>query len=84
MSLARIRHLADRMPSDGRWRILFFTGDITEPAQRAKLDKLAEYLDKPDGPIRKYTPADADIDSVIEVNLFFCSFDCRFCSHKHD
>lgn len=55
------------MPSDGRWRILLFPGDIRKPALRKALDELAGYLDSPSGPIRRYTGKGQEIDSVIQL-----------------
>ncbi|KAM0791503.1 hypothetical protein ACM66B_005956 [Microbotryomycetes sp. NB124-2] len=64
---ARPWHIADRMPSDGRYRIVIFAGDVREPEQKERLDKAAAYLDSAEGPLRKHTPEDDDIDSVIET-----------------
>ncbi|GAA5910515.1 hypothetical protein JCM6882_008543 [Rhodosporidiobolus microsporus] len=64
---ARPWHLGDRFVSDGRWRIVFFAGDVREPVQRQKLERVAEYFDLPSGPLRLYTPAGEDLDSLIEL-----------------
>ncbi|BGP16518.1 hypothetical protein JCM10213v2_004520 [Rhodosporidiobolus nylandii] len=64
---ARPWHLADRFISDGRWRVVFFAGDIREREQRLKLEKVAAFFDSPSGPLRRFTPAGDDLDSVIEL-----------------
>ncbi|GAA5887203.1 hypothetical protein JCM5296_004561 [Sporobolomyces johnsonii] len=64
---ARPWHLADRFMSDGRFRLVLFAGDVREASQKEKLEKVAAYLDSPSGPLRTYTPASDDLDSVIEV-----------------
>ncbi|BGP32394.1 hypothetical protein JCM10296v2_004175 [Rhodotorula toruloides] len=64
---ARPWHVGDRLVSDGRWRIILFAGDVREQEQKGKLEQVAAYLDTPDGPIRRYTPRNDDLDSVIEV-----------------
>ncbi|KAK4049481.1 hypothetical protein OIO90_005432 [Microbotryomycetes sp. JL221] len=64
---ARPWHIADRMPSDGRYRIIVFAGDVRETEQRQRLEKVAEYLDSSLGPLHKFTPSNQDIDSVIET-----------------
>lgn len=38
---AKVMHLARGMLADGRWRILVFVGDITEPAAADKLQKVS-------------------------------------------
>ncbi|MCO5583784.1 hypothetical protein L7F22_037698 [Adiantum nelumboides] len=62
---ARPWQLVDWMPSDGRWRILVFCGDIRNGAQLSKVKKLSEYLEHVLVP--QYTPEGDDVDSVIEV-----------------
>ncbi|GAA6047438.1 hypothetical protein JCM3770_001305 [Rhodotorula araucariae] len=64
---ARPWHLGDRFIADGRWRVVLFAGDVRESSQREKLEKIAAYLDSPTGPLRSFTPAGDDLDSVIEV-----------------
>lgn len=74
--------LVRALPSDGRWRILVFAGDIRQDAASRKLNKvsyaseqlgygltyqLGEYLFSDGGPILKYSPPGSDIDIFIEV-----------------
>ncbi|KAF2093199.1 hypothetical protein NA57DRAFT_48666 [Rhizodiscina lignyota] len=66
---AKAMQIARALPADGRWRILIFAGDIRDSCKAEKLKKLtkmAEYLDGPKGPVRRFTRKDADIDSFIE------------------
>ncbi|KAK9342112.1 FAD binding domain-containing protein [Lipomyces starkeyi] len=61
-------YLTDRMLSDGRWRIVNFTGDFMKVAKlNQKLLWLGEYLAGDSSFIRTYTPPGAKVDSVIEV-----------------
>ncbi|KAK2812985.1 hypothetical protein FQN50_001006 [Emmonsiellopsis sp. PD_5] len=64
---ARPWHLQERLPSDGRWRILLFPGDITKPSLLSQYTALGAKLASKDSFLRRYTPAAAAIDSVIEV-----------------
>lgn len=67
-SEATPHHLADAMPSDGRFRIVYFAGDFkNNAALTEKMNVLGEYLSSESSFIRKYTPSGAKIDSLIEV-----------------
>ncbi|KAF3921252.1 hypothetical protein ABW21_db0205835 [Orbilia brochopaga] len=55
------------LPSDGRFRLVVFAGDISKPAIRARYDMLGEYLSSQSGLISAYTPPTATRDSFIEV-----------------
>lgn len=74
--------LVRALPSDGRWRIVIFAGDIRQHAASRKLDQvsyasnqlayvliyqLGEYLFSDGGLIQQYLPPGSDIDSFIEV-----------------
>lgn len=59
--------LVRALPADGRWRIIFFAGDIRDRSAAKKLEESEHYLDLDDGAINRYTPPQDDIDSVIEV-----------------
>ena len=65
---AKPLHLGHALRADGRWRIIVFADgdDPTDPS--SSLVELCAYLDhSPESPIRRFTPAGADIDSVVEV-----------------
>ena len=56
------------MKADGRWRLFAFGGSGDAFASSSRLRALCEFLaTSPESPIRAYTPADADIDAVIDV-----------------
>lgn len=67
--------LVDYMPSDGRWRIAYFAGEIADPSTATAkfLKTFGAYLDSPKSFIKKYTPATARIDSVVDVLLIHAS-----------
>jgi phenol 2-monooxygenase len=79
---AKVMQSVNALPSDGRWRVVVFPGDIRRKSASAKLDQvsfisnkrtlvlttqLGAYLFSSYGPIRKYLTSGADIDSFIEV-----------------
>lgn len=64
---ARPWHFQERLPADGRFRIVVFAGDVLDPAQKTRIDAFCESLDKPTSFLRRATPKDAKIDSVVEV-----------------
>ncbi|KAB5511367.1 FAD binding domain protein [Coniochaeta sp. 2T2.1] len=64
--LSTVIKLGIRMPSF-KWRIVVFAGDISNPAQMERVQKLGARLAASDSFIRRFTPADKRIDSVIEV-----------------
>jgi phenol 2-monooxygenase len=73
---ASVVRLADAKPvqlghaarADGRWRLYAFA-DPARPADPAsRLRALCEHLEhSPDSPVRRYTPAGADADSVFDL-----------------
>lgn len=63
LSDAEACQLADRMPSDGRWRIVIFTGDI---AQQQQLERVRVFAVGFERLLERYTPQGQDIDSVID------------------
>jgi 2-polyprenyl-6-methoxyphenol hydroxylase-like FAD-dependent oxidoreductase len=77
---APVIRLADAKPfqlghagkADGRWRIFAFA-DRTDPAApTSRVRALCDFLaDSVTSPIRKYTPAKADIDAMIDVRAVF-------------
>ncbi len=60
-------HLGHHAKADGRWRIYAFA-DAAGLAPGSALTRFAEWLGAaPDSPVRRYTPADADVDAVFDV-----------------
>jgi phenol 2-monooxygenase (NADPH) len=77
---ASVIRLADAKPvqlghaarADGRWRLYAFAdaAGAGEPASRIRA--LCEYLEQsPDSPVRRYTEAGADVDTVFDVRAVF-------------
>lgn len=66
---ARPWHFQELLPSNGRWRIVIFTGDVTQERQREKLEKIGRKLGSrgPDSLLRRFTPPNARHDAVIEL-----------------
>ncbi|KAB5540448.1 FAD binding domain protein [Coniochaeta sp. 2T2.1] len=64
---ARPWHFQEILRSTGQWRIVVFAGDVSNPAQMERVQKLGARLADSDSFIRRFTPAGKRIDSVIEV-----------------
>jgi phenol 2-monooxygenase len=79
---ARAMQLVRALPSDGRWRIIVFAGDVANSESAERLNKvnslfreygkgtydsqLAKFLSSSEGPVMKFTRRNDDIDSFIE------------------
>ncbi len=64
---AKPMHLGHAARADGAWRLYLFAD-----ASGARLLALADFLaESPHSPIRRFTPSEADIDSVIDVRAVF-------------
>jgi len=61
--------LVKAFPSDGRFRLLIFGGNLQEQSSKDRLQHLAAYLDSPGGPIKPYLRQGEDVDSFIEIIL---------------
>ncbi|MES2028567.1 MAG: FAD-binding monooxygenase [Pseudomonadota bacterium] len=68
---AKPLHLGHVAKADGRWRIFAFAGTEDPAASDSGIRALCEFLDSPSSPVRKFTPAGQDIDSVIDVRAVF-------------
>ncbi|OHV79015.1 FAD-binding monooxygenase [Rhizobium sp. LCM 4573] len=77
---APVIRLADAKPvqlghtikADGRWRIFAFAGAEYPTAPASGIRALCEFLaESAESPVRRYTPAGADGDSVIDVRAVF-------------
>ena len=65
-------HLGHTVKADGRWRLFAFAGAESPVTPSSRLRALCEFLaDSRQSPVRKYTPAGTDIDSVIDVRAVF-------------
>ena len=69
---AKPLRLGDTAKADGRWRLFAFADRQAPSAGSSRVEALCGFLvDHPKSPIRKFTPAKADIDSVIDVRAVF-------------
>jgi phenol 2-monooxygenase len=64
---ARPWHFQERLPSIGRWRVVVLPGDITQPAQAAKLANVGKVFDHASSFLRKFTPTGKPQDEVFEI-----------------
>jgi phenol 2-monooxygenase len=65
-------HLGHTVKADGRWRIFAFAGAEDPAAPTSGIRRLCNFLAEAQGsPVRKYTPAGDDIDSVIDIRAVF-------------
>ena len=72
LSDAKPVHLGDTIKADGRWRIFVFAGAQAPSSPSSLVQPLCDFLaGSPGSPVRRYTPANADIDSVIDVRAVF-------------
>jgi phenol 2-monooxygenase len=77
---APVIRLADAKPiqlghtikADGRWRVLAFCGAEHPADASSPVQALGAFLThSPRSPVRRYTPAGADVDSVFDVRAVF-------------
>jgi phenol 2-monooxygenase (NADPH) len=65
-------HLGHTIKADGRWRLFAFAGGDDPTDANSGIRALCEFLgEAPDSPVRKYTLAGDDIDSVMDVRAVF-------------
>jgi phenol 2-monooxygenase len=64
---ARPWHLQELLPSNGRWRVILFPGDISKPEQRKKLDAVGAAIDDKTSFLRRFTPAGSRYDTVFKI-----------------
>jgi phenol 2-monooxygenase len=65
-------HLGHTIKADGRWRIFAFAGAEDPAALSSGIGRLCNFLaEAQESPVRKYTPAGEDIDSVIDIRAVF-------------
>ena len=69
---ARPLELGHTVKADGRWRLFAFATDEDPADPSSAIVALCRFLSTSDqSPVRRYTPASADIDSVIDVRAIF-------------
>ena len=64
---ARPFEIQDLLPSDARWKVLVFAGDIMDPAQSARVHKLAQEMARPEGFLRRFSDARGGVEKVFDV-----------------
>jgi phenol 2-monooxygenase (NADPH) len=69
---AKSVRLGDTNKADGRWRVFAFADAQVPSARSSRISALCDFLaGSPQSPVRRYTPASDDIDSVIDVRAVF-------------
>jgi len=64
--------LGHTVKADGRWRIFAFSSRENPADPSSRIRALCDFLaESPESPVRRHTPAHADIDSVIDVRAIF-------------
>jgi phenol 2-monooxygenase (NADPH) len=64
--------LGETLAADGRWRLIAFAGKNDKAESTSPVGKLCSYLiDSPQSPLKRYTPAGADVDTVFDVRAVF-------------
>jgi phenol 2-monooxygenase (NADPH) len=65
---AKPMHLGHVVKAEGRWRLFAFAAAEHPAVATSRLRALCAFLaDSPDSPVRRHSPKDADVDSVIDV-----------------
>ncbi|EGU72927.1 hypothetical protein FOXB_16565 [Fusarium oxysporum f. sp. conglutinans Fo5176] len=65
---ARPWHLQELLPSNGKWRIIVFAGDVLDKSQFARISALAEKLSSRDSFMNRYIiKDDGAVNSFLEV-----------------
>jgi phenol 2-monooxygenase len=64
-------HLGHVARADGAWRIYIFADQNDPTGGNSRARELCEFLESDASPIKRYTPAGADPDSVIDVRAIF-------------
>ena len=72
MGDGKCMQLGQALLADGRWRLIAFAGQGDDAGPDSPLGKLCRCLvDAPEAPVRRYTPAGADLDSIFDVRAVF-------------
>ena len=68
---AKPMELGHTVKADARWHIFAFSPDEDPSAKGSAIRRLCDYLNSDASPIRRFTPAGADVDSVIDLRAIF-------------
>ncbi len=64
--------LGEILVADGRWRLIAFAGQNDQAEAASPIGKLCSYLtESPNSPLKRYTPRNADLDSILDVRAVF-------------
>ncbi|KAF4453255.1 phenol 2-monooxygenase [Fusarium albosuccineum] len=66
---AKPMELQAALRSDGRWRIVVFSGDLQHPQCVKNLAKASSFLSSDASPVQRYTPQHADRDAHVQLLL---------------
>ncbi|MBV9715865.1 MAG: FAD-dependent monooxygenase [Solirubrobacterales bacterium] len=64
-------HLGHVARADGAWRLYIFADHNDPTGERSRARELCQFLASDASPLRRFTPAGADPDSVIDVRAIF-------------
>jgi 2-polyprenyl-6-methoxyphenol hydroxylase-like FAD-dependent oxidoreductase len=68
----KLMQLSEAFTADGRWRLIAFAGQADNAEPASPIGKLCHYLShSPLSPLKRYTPAGADVDAVFDVRAVF-------------
>ena len=68
MGDGKLMQIGQTLLADGRWRLIAFAGQSDKAQASSPLGKLCNYLsESPQSPLKRYTPAGADVDAVFDV-----------------
>jgi phenol 2-monooxygenase len=64
--------LGETLAADGRWRLMAFASKVDSANPTSAIAKLCQFLtDSPQSPLKRFTPAGSDVDSVFDVRAVF-------------
>jgi phenol 2-monooxygenase len=64
-------HLGHLARADGAWRVYVFADQPDPTSANSRARELCEFLESGASPIKRFTPANADPDSVVDVRAVF-------------
>ena len=68
----KLMQLGQTLAADGRWRLIAFAGQGDHGQATSPVGKLCSYLtESAQSPVRRFTPASADVDCVFDVRAVF-------------
>ncbi|TFK53739.1 hypothetical protein OE88DRAFT_1790612 [Heliocybe sulcata] len=59
--------IQDMLPADTRFKVVVFTGDLSDEVQREKVNILAQELEKSDSFLKTYPPPGAPTDTAFDI-----------------